>query len=130
MNNTIFDHEWKFEKIEKFPFGFRIHSGNGEVILQQEAIYRSTEQKSRLDNEQGVGFRGDEINEATEAIKTQDLIGRLFTVAPELYSILQTALSETPKRYGTKFNEKGDMIAEYPPWVEKAQELLLYVEKG
>jgi hypothetical protein len=86
---------WKAELIEKWPFGVRVVSQNGSAVFEQDAACSSTQQKTRKDNQEGVGFDVDhdrvEFRKQTaiEAVAEQDAIAHLVAAAPEMLEALK-----------------------------------------
>lgn len=85
---------WTLELVQKFPFGVRIVAGERE-ILSQHAYCHSTSQKTRQDNELGVGFVHNSklnfttVDEAQQHVAEQDAIARLISAAPDLLKALK-----------------------------------------
>ena len=93
---------WTLELRQKFPFGFIIHAANGADVMEESAICFSTEQKTRADNECGVGFSfrnkpGENFTtrgEAVTMIAEQTAKARLIVEAVNSHSILVNLLRE------------------------------------
>src|SRR6185503_11100335 len=84
---------WRLELRQSFPFGFEILAGQCGIIAQ-DAYCFSSKQKTREDNERGVGFpRRAKDGETTakmaaDFIAEQDANARLIAAAPDLLSIV------------------------------------------
>lgn len=50
---------WTLTYIESFPFGFQIRDAKGDIVCMANAVCHSSKQKTREDNINGVGFRGE-----------------------------------------------------------------------
>ena len=76
---------WKMEKIVEWPFGIHVLAGD-KIIVTQDAYCCSTRQKTREDNESGVGFGHDLTTrvQAAAAIAEQDANAKLIADAPRL----------------------------------------------
>jgi len=99
---------WRLEVVQKFPFGVTIWAGDW-IIMRQDAICFATGQKSRRDNETGLGFERGGATEraaAEAAIAEQDATAHLITAAPELYYALAEAALQLEYLH-EKFTETG-----------------------
>jgi len=70
----MFPTPWTLELRQRFPYGFIIKAANGNEVIQEDAICSSSAQKTRKDNELGVGFRfknriGESFTTREEAVK-------------------------------------------------------------
>lgn len=83
---------WKLELKQKWPFGVKVVTDDKE-ILHQDAYCHSSDQKSRIDCEQAVGFPYRERASVSAAIREQDDNARLIAAAPELLEALQTIIN-------------------------------------
>lgn len=88
---------WTLELVQTPMFGVIIKGGNCE-ILRQDAFCHSTAQKTRRQNETGVGFEDNDVEfvnkeEAQTIIATQDANAHLIAAAPELYEALEAVLA-------------------------------------
>ena len=92
--------DWFFEKIDRWPFGAKIVTTTGLVILQQDAYCSSTVQKTREDNEAGVGFsyKNGQREYAAAKIAEQDANIRLWTAAPKLLKALHQIIEVRDER--------------------------------
>lgn len=85
---------WQLHLTKTWPFGIRITEGQ-KTILDEPAFCHATEQKTRLDNERGVGFPTSKRNgrttasEATAFIAEQDAKGHLIAAAPDMLAALK-----------------------------------------
>lgn len=94
---------WTLELVQKWPFGVRVVADRQE-ILQQSAYCSSTEQRTRLDCELGVGFGGRDFTTIAEAqvhIANQDANARLITAAPDLLEAAKLAMEDCCDLIGT-----------------------------
>lgn len=58
--------------IDSWPFGFNVVDDSGDIVLHENATCCSTEQKTRQQHENGVGFtKGTERDEAVKTIAAQ-----------------------------------------------------------
>lgn len=106
---------WKLELVEKYPFGFLVTAANGDEILREEAVCRSSDQKTRQDNELGVGFpfRSARFtrDDASRLVSRQDANARLISAAPDLLEALQVLLEHI--EIGRLSNEIGPANVEF-----------------
>ena len=86
---------WAFEKKTKWPFGVIVTAADGWVVIEQSGFCNSTEQKTRDDNERGIGFKQDDSDfgraAAVACIAKQDANARLIAAAPDLLEALKAA---------------------------------------
>lgn len=115
MNFELMKKDWRFVKRMDRPFGWRIESGE-ETIVVQYAYAMSTEQKTREDNENGVGFPKNEQNDVREAIKFQDYVGRLMSKSPKMLEILEKVIEQT------------DQTKESPEWLQEAKDIVKFIK--
>lgn len=102
MNETKWTKgNWKLELNESWPFGFRISSGEREIVRQDGAC-SSTAQQTRADYVDGVGFdyhsKFTTRDQAIDAVAEQDANAHLIASAPELYRALEEIRETVKKR--------------------------------
>lgn len=93
---------WRLSLVQRWPFGVEVVSENGRFILHESATCHSTVQKTRADNEAGMGFKK-ESGEAAAAIAEQDANARLIAAAPELLALAVRYASECSECEGSGY---------------------------
>lgn len=87
---------WIFERVNTWPFSVIVKSGE-KVIYRENAACHSTQQKTREDCEQGVGFNEKQgvfsRENARQLIAEQDANAALISAAPDLLQLCERALA-------------------------------------
>lgn len=109
---------WELIKILKFPFGCMIAAGK-TTIVRDHAPHFSSSQKTREDNENGVGFEGAEIAEAKKSIAEHDANFAIMAASKDLGKALVDLLALHDNAANNKPRPTNEDIVDYYARVEK-----------
>lgn len=117
---------WTFRMEDKLPFSLTIMAGD-ECIFHEYAISHSTEQKTRQDCLDAVGFSGSQRDEAVAEVAKQVARFRLAAAAPDLLAACEAALKDSTESipgkvyYGPGHELKPETIAALRAAIAKAE---------
>lgn len=80
---------WVLVLRQEFPFGFEVLAARGVCIVAQNAFAYTSGQKTRADNEQGLGFGHKDRGPIVAVIAEEDANGRLIAAAPDMLAALK-----------------------------------------
>jgi hypothetical protein len=84
---------WHVELVQEFPFGVRVLSQEIPIYWQDACCF-ATNQKSRRDNEIGVGFPREEVKNVQDLIGQQDANAAYIVRCVNAHEALLAALKE------------------------------------
>ena len=125
---------WRFLPLEQWPFGVSVVADD-KVILRQDAAAHSTQQKTRTDCEQGVGFDRKDISAVQDAIREQDANARLIAAAKDLLGACEAALEydaaiQRHVAKGQSWVEGDDLDVLYDKWITASRAAVGKVKEG